>query len=72
MFVKRRLRCREISTDGVHPFPKFWMEHNALPGYADFMAERVGLCSRQFQKSQQQWQNRSIPLQSQILLELLQ
>jgi hypothetical protein len=36
------------------------------------MAERVGLCSDQFQKSQQQWKNRSIPLRSQILLELLQ
>jgi hypothetical protein len=35
------------------------------------LAERVGLCSRQIQKSQQQWKNRSIPLQSQTLLELL-
>jgi hypothetical protein len=35
------------------------------------LAERVGLCSAQFQKSQQQWKNRSIPLQSQILLGLL-
>src|ERR1700730_1744704 len=26
------------------------------------LAERVGLCSDQFQKSQQQWKNRSIPL----------
>ena len=26
------------------------------------LAERVGLCSDQFQKSQQQWKNRSIPV----------